>query len=55
LACVTLSFPEGYLKKIDELKRILGIRSSSEIVRRGIDELARRYGVEIVSEGMNEK
>ncbi len=44
------SLPERYLQKIDRLKQVLGLENSSEVVRRAIDELASKYGLEVVEE-----
>ncbi|MBO8180499.1 MAG: ribbon-helix-helix protein, CopG family [Archaeoglobus sp.] len=46
----SFSIPEAYLDKIERLKAILGTNNASEIVRRAIDELASKYGVETVRE-----
>ena len=46
----TFSMPRTYLRKIQRLKEILGLDNSSEVVRRAIDELASKYGVDIVEE-----
>jgi len=46
----TISIPKLYLEKIRKLKAMLGVRSDSEIIRRAIDELASKYGVEVVKE-----
>jgi len=37
---------EGLLRKVDELKKRLGLASRSDVIRMAIAELARRYGVE---------
>ena len=46
----TISIPKPYLEKIRKLKAMLGVRTDSEIIRRAIDELASKYGVEVVAE-----
>jgi len=46
----TISIPKPYLEKIRKLKAMLGVRTDSEIIRRAIDELASKYGVEVVVE-----
>ena len=37
---------EGLLRKVDKLKKRLGLASRSDVIRMAIAELARRYGVE---------
>lgn len=49
----TISIPKPYLEKIRKLKAMLGVRTDSEIIRRAIDELASKYGVEVVVEDWN--
>ena len=41
----TFSLPPAYIEKIAKLKVRLGVSSDSEVIRRGIDELAERLGV----------
>jgi len=40
-----VSLPQPYIERVQKLKEKLGVKNESEIIRRGIDELAAKYGL----------
>ncbi len=42
---ISINLNSEYVKRIDEIKKKLGINSRSEVVRRAIDEYALKLGI----------